>query len=88
MTPDWKRHEHAPAAFARFEFLDKLRLHGASTRRLQPSRMYRKELQLKTQTRDVVLALPSADYVSSQSGNNHSGSSDECCMADGAASGA
>ncbi|KAI0282234.1 hypothetical protein BC826DRAFT_1065757 [Russula brevipes] len=38
--------EYAPAAFARFEFLGKLHLHGASTQRLQPPRMYRKELQL------------------------------------------
>jgi hypothetical protein len=60
---------------------------------MQPSRMHGKELQPHTdvwlrQARDVVLALPSVDYVSSQSDNNHSGSSGECGMAGGAAGGA
>ncbi|KAI0282230.1 hypothetical protein BC826DRAFT_1065743 [Russula brevipes] len=88
MTLDPKQHEYTPTAFAHFEFLDKFRLYGASTRRLQSSRMYRKELQLWTKTRVLVFAPPSVDYVSSQYDNNLSGSSDECGMAGGAASGA
>ncbi|KAH9953480.1 hypothetical protein BC827DRAFT_1146062 [Russula dissimulans] len=60
-------HEYAPA-FARFETLGMLHLHGSSIRRPQPSRMHGKELQLQTdawlaRARDVALAVPSVDYV-------------------------
>ncbi|KAI9450284.1 hypothetical protein F5148DRAFT_1277868 [Russula earlei] len=60
-------HEYAPA-FARFETLAMLHLHGSSIRRPQPSRMHGKELQLQTDTwlahtRQVALAVPSIDYV-------------------------
>ncbi|KAI0282237.1 hypothetical protein BC826DRAFT_1065780 [Russula brevipes] len=64
---DRPMHEYA-LGFARFETLRMLHLHGASTRRPQPSRMHGKELQLQTdawltQARDVALAVPSVDYV-------------------------
>ncbi|KAI0297045.1 hypothetical protein B0F90DRAFT_1811223 [Multifurca ochricompacta] len=64
---DRPMHKYAPA-FARFEILNMLHLHGASIRRPQPSRMHGRELQLQTDAwlahaRDVALSVPSVDYI-------------------------